>query len=129
MSVKLPKNFDANSVLTQLIDHGHEKMLLEDMQGWIFRNLCVYVDPHLTDLRTAAAVNRLRFSGANVAQKLVDKSITHVISETGSPELSHIRKEVSTRSKVPRIVTVKWIEDCWRESTRVDEEGYAPYGR
>ncbi|OAP62915.1 hypothetical protein AYL99_02142 [Fonsecaea erecta] len=52
-------------------------------------------------------------------------TVTHIISSPAS-DLGDLRRQVSkwdTR-KIPRIVTSEWIDICWKEGTRVDEEAY-----
>ncbi|KIY03939.1 uncharacterized protein Z520_00631 [Fonsecaea multimorphosa CBS 102226] len=52
-------------------------------------------------------------------------TITHIISSPES-DLADLRRQVSrwdTR-KIPRIMTQEWIDVCWKEGTRVDEEAY-----
>ncbi|OQV04258.1 hypothetical protein CLAIMM_09169 [Cladophialophora immunda] len=52
-------------------------------------------------------------------------TITHIIADPAS-DLGDLRRQVSrwgTR-KIPRIVTREWIDICWKEGTRVDEEAY-----
>ena len=52
-------------------------------------------------------------------------SITHIIAHLDS-DLKDLRRHVSKweRVKIPRIMNQDWIEVCWNESTRVDEEAY-----
>ncbi|EXJ76799.1 uncharacterized protein A1O5_01307 [Cladophialophora psammophila CBS 110553] len=53
-------------------------------------------------------------------------TITHIIAHPSVSDLVDLRRQVSrweTR-KIPRIVAREWIEACWKEGTRVDEEAY-----
>ena len=38
-----------------------------------------------------------------------------------------IRKKFSSWEKVPRVVGVEWVEECWKEGTLLDEERFAVY--
>ncbi|OCT45099.1 DNA ligase 4 [Cladophialophora carrionii] len=64
---------------------------------------------------------------ASVPPKLKSR-ITHIIAHRAS-EWSSLRKEVSrwNARKIPRIVTTEWMEVCWEDGTRVDEEAYVGY--
>ena len=66
------------------------------------------------------------FAGGEVAAGLDDSEITHVIVEKGSDKIDDIRKLCARRSKMPRIVTLAWVEACWKEGDWLDEEAYAP---
>jgi len=35
-----------------------------------------------------------------------------------------LRRELSERRQMPRIVSAKWVEDSWAEKTVLDEERY-----
>jgi DNA ligase-4 len=35
-----------------------------------------------------------------------------------------IRKELSSRRIQPRVVTGAWVDECWKESTLLDEEQF-----
>jgi DNA ligase-4 len=86
-----------------------------------------------TSLRTIA-----KFAGAEVLPPSYGKlssvptklkpTITHIIADPTS-ELPALRKEVASwrGRKIPRIVTREWIEECWKEGTRVDEEAYVAF--
>lgn len=67
-----------------------------------------------------------------------DLDITHIIVAEVS-RLSHIRSELSKllisriiywlrrrSSKLPRVVTPRWVSDSVKELTRLDESRYAP---
>jgi hypothetical protein len=52
-------------------------------------------------------------------------TITHIIAHHDS-DLKDLRRQVSIweARKIPRIMSQEWIEVCWKEGTRVAEEGY-----
>ncbi|EXJ55863.1 hypothetical protein A1O7_08794 [Cladophialophora yegresii CBS 114405] len=64
---------------------------------------------------------------ASVPPKL-KTTITHIIAHPAS-DLSSLRKEVArwTARKIPRILTRGWIQKCWNEGTRVDEEAFVAF--
>ncbi len=122
-----------------------------DMKGFIFHGMVFWFDPphssetngneqtsssHVnvaTSTFPAEAISL--FAGArllpseysNLGQvpPLVRHTITHVIAHKDS-SLPSLRFQPSKweGSRTPRIMSREWIEVCWREGTRVDEEGY-----
>lgn len=133
-------DFDVGQFVKELNEHGHSHDI-DLIRGWMFRNLQIYMDygNHLTtkssrahldddDLRLKLASNLVQFSGARVVDDLADQDVTHVVVEAYSSRLSMLRKEISNRKRLPRIVTVAWVEDSWKEGTLLDEERYAPTG-
>ncbi|PGG97506.1 DNA ligase 4 [Helicocarpus griseus UAMH5409] len=81
--------------------------------------------------RLHLASNLVKFAGGEVVTcDMSDARITHVVvdSSRGSKnDVSAIRKMVSGRvgvnKRIPHVVRVDWVEECWRERTLVDEEG------
>lgn len=75
--------------------------------------------------RLFLARNTASFGGASVVSTLDDPAITHVVVDPNCPseELSSIRESfASNREKLPHLVTVDWIEECWSQRTVLDEE-------
>jgi DNA ligase-4 len=131
-------HFDADEFLEELGEHEHD---MGEMKGWLFKNSHIYFnfehESTLTpspaemttkDLRMKLASNLARFYGASIAEELADETITHVVVDEGSFGIGTMRKEISMRRRVPRFVTLNWIEDSWKEGTLLDEERYAPVG-
>jgi DNA ligase 4 len=129
----------ADEFLEQLRDHGHD---LREVKGWLFKGLRIYPDFEGKsngddtslgmggkDQRIKLASNLAKFAGAEVVEDLGHENITQVVIDADSPRLGTVRKEISKRSRLPRIVTADWIEDSWKEGTLLDEERYAPVGR
>ncbi|KAJ0425510.1 hypothetical protein BJY00DRAFT_181990 [Aspergillus carlsbadensis] len=81
--------------------------------------------------RTQSAKNVARFAGAAVTDSLKSSSITHIVVNPENPasDISSIRQTVSTRKKVPHIVTIAWVEESWKEKTILDEERFQPFSR
>ena len=75
--------------------------------------------------------NYLRFAGGEVAAKLSDKDVTHVVvvgcDQRAEREVAvNVRHIISWRRKVPRVVTPSWVVESWNEKTMLDEERYTP---
>jgi DNA ligase-4 len=113
--------------------------------GWLFKGLVLHFH-HPSSGRSASAeceVNKInqshrlrlasniaRFAGATTSDTH-QKSVTHVVVELdiSSTELSTLRGTLSTQlgqQKMPRIVTVEWIGESWKERTLLDEESLSP---
>jgi DNA ligase-4 len=123
-------DFDAQQFLDQLEEHGHS---LGPLKGIIWRHcrVCFALGDGLSDLDTLRLENYVRFGGGQVAEDMEDETATHIVvvspDEPAERELAaQVRYRVSNRNKLPRIVTSKWVEDCWKEGTLIDEELYAP---
>jgi DNA ligase 4 len=118
-----------------------------DMKGWMFKGKRFYFDePGSTsssdvngnedvmdfdEVKTSNGASKLQacllasFAGATIAKSLSDTTVTHIITVPES-DVKAIRKSLSSRKKIPRVVEAKWIDECWKEGTMVDEDGYAP---
>ncbi|KAL2853726.1 ATP dependent DNA ligase domain-containing protein [Aspergillus pseudodeflectus] len=104
--------------------------------GWLFKGFTLHFVKEgggglSSVFPTQAARNVARFAGAVVTESLKSSSITHVVvnPETPASDLSSIRQTLSTRKKVPHIVTIAWIEESWKEKTILDEERFQPSSR
>jgi DNA ligase-4 len=107
----------ARKALGEMIGHGQEKL----GRGMMFHDLKAYFEGE------CAGVQRtFEFAGGEVASRLDDEEVTHVIVEKGSQRIDDIRSLCARRSKMPRIVTPAWVEACWKEGDWLDEEEYAP---
>ncbi len=128
----------AAQFLDELRSHNHD---INEVKGWLFRGLRIYSDLGIKssvekyslefgkqELRIKLASNLARFAGAELVEDLEDESITHIVIGADSPRLRTVRKEISMRGRVPRMVTTDWIEESWKERTLLDEERYAPVG-
>jgi DNA ligase 4 len=119
--------------------------------GWLFYGLSIYFhhdqiaggsaeehrrqrqSPDLAmTQRFHLAANLCRFGGAEVLPILGDSRnpVTHVVVSPKllSTELSSLRGKLAARighgsgAKMAHVVTVDWIEECWKEKTLLDEE-------
>ncbi|KAK3899508.1 ATP dependent DNA ligase domain-containing protein [Staphylotrichum tortipilum] len=127
--------FDAESFLDQLEARGHGA--LDGLRGFVFRRCRVcFARGEGVPLEAGALRlgNYVRFGGGVVVEDVGDESVTHVVVLGGKEETAvaeavvaaEVRYKVASRRAVPRIVRGKWVEDCWKEGTLVDEEAYAP---
>ncbi|KAJ9165565.1 DNA ligase [Coniochaeta hoffmannii] len=122
--------FDTNEFLDQLEDRGHP---VQGTKGTIWRRCRVYfaLGEGVSELRTLRLEHYIRFGGGEVVDDMDDKDITQIVVVAADARAQRevaadVRSRVSSRRQVPRIVTSKWVEDCWKDSTLVDEESYAP---
>lgn len=113
--------------------------------GWLFRGLIFLFFTHAQqrnaeerhrtekkgvkteDTRLSLARNTARFAAANIASSLKDSSVTHIIvnPETlSSAEISSLRESLAARpgKKIPHLVGLGWVEECWKHGTLLDEE-------
>ena len=122
------KSFDKSQFLDELESRGRG---LLDLRGWMFsRCVVLFCAAGLGDQKTADRLAGLvRYAGAIVTEERADSNITHVVivgddaMEAGEMA-DKLRREMANRRKGPRIVSGQWVEDCWKEKTMVDEEGY-----
>lgn len=115
MPSKLGGGAKSSAFLEQLNDHGNQ---LDNMPGWMFTGVKVYCDNAPADI-----TRLLTFAGAEIALSIEASAITHiVVGGTDSTRLQELRKTISSRSRIPRLVSSAWVHDSWREKTRLDEE-------
>ncbi|KAK4044676.1 ATP dependent DNA ligase domain-containing protein [Parachaetomium inaequale] len=125
--------FDADQFLDQLEDHGNG---LDGLKSFMFRRCRVHfaLGEGVSGAMALKLGNYVRFGNGEVVDDIEDKGITHVVVVGGKDDTAaseqvvaaDVRYKVSSRRAVPRIVSARWVEDCWREDTLVDEEQYAP---
>ena len=53
-------------------------------------------------------------------------AVAKIVQATRSAEVKEIRKTISWRSRLPRLVTSEWVSESWKEGTRLDEERRYP---
>jgi DNA ligase-4 len=121
--------FDKESFLQQLVRHNHE---LGFTRSCLFKGMAVYLaGADATPPMQAYQVgNRIRFGDGILAEDL-DKVITHIVvlsrDEAGERDIAaRVRSTISSRRTLPRIVSAKWVAECWNNRTIVDEERFAP---
>ena len=107
--------FEPVEVLEQFNEHGHE---LDAMPALMFCGTTAFFE------NVRPETERLyNFAGGRIAISLKDSELTHVVvSSTGGKAVAEIRRAISTRSRLPRIVTEDWVRESWAEETKLDEE-------
>lgn len=134
--------FNVEAFYNQLEAQGHE---LPRSRGYVFRRCRVFFAPvdGVSELTMARLRSFVGFGNGRVIEDLdehqeeeeeEEEVVTHVVvvgrdpgTESATEVAARIRKRLSERAsmKIPRVVTKKWVEDCWKEETRVSEEDYA----
>lgn len=117
-------SFSPTEFLSELEEHGRG---LGEMRGSIFRGCVAYFPGGAeSDMETRMAKIRFLFA-SGVAVEELNEEVTHVvIVDENRDAVQSLRKQVSEMGKkVPRVVGWAWLEDSWKEETRLDEERYA----
>lgn len=120
-------SFSATEFLGQLEDHGRG---LGDIPGSIFRRCVVCFVPAEVEgsdlqLELQIARNQVFFAGGAVVEEENDLRVTHyVLVDENSGDERRLRSKIKHRDKLPRIVSLDWLRDSWREGTLLDEERY-----
>ncbi|KAF2710100.1 DNA ligase-like protein [Pleomassaria siparia CBS 279.74] len=120
MPSKYEAAFDKKLFLSQLEDHGES---LSNLKNCMFRQLKVeFASASDTDrdwpIKVQLAKNYIKFGGGVVIEA-DEEGGTHFVVPEGDDEVSN-----GNVSGLARIVGVQWIEKCWKEGTRVDEERF-----
>ncbi|KAF2180958.1 DNA ligase 4 [Zopfia rhizophila CBS 207.26] len=132
--------FNRQLYLKQSEDHGQG---LSNLKNYMFTGVTAYfdnpaserdvdmdsVDTHFGTnklrLKSRLAVNYLRFGGGNVVDSLEENDITHVVvAEEERDERRKWLRVNAHQHPLPRIVGTEWVERCWDEGTRLDEERF-----
>ncbi|KXG47410.1 Nucleic acid-binding, OB-fold [Penicillium griseofulvum] len=110
-------------------------------RGWLFRGLKFHFysngnqkDEQAPELRKEYhrlhfAHNTARFAGAENASSLESTGTTHVIVDpetSSSADVSSLRQSLAEKpgAKMPHLVSVSWVEECWKNGTLLDEERF-----
>ncbi|KOS20956.1 DNA ligase 4 [Escovopsis weberi] len=123
------ESFGADDFLRQLESHGKD---LSHLRGFMFRRCVVHLRAaggSESGAKRAYRLGNLVRYGGGICRDELGGDVTHVVvlgddgagvSEAGD----QVRKELSLRRVVPRIVSGKWLEQSWKESTVLDEEQF-----
>ncbi|KAI5290094.1 DNA ligase (ATP), partial [Ascosphaera acerosa] len=127
----------------------HDTIEISDLASWMFKGHRMYFAPasggaHDLSPRMQLARNTAVFAGADCAQTLAGPTpgeggeITHVVvdEQQSDPTRSHqelvaqLRRDIAHRmasmgARAARVVSVRWIEESWKEGTLLDEERFA----
>jgi DNA ligase-4 len=112
--------FDREAFVQQLEDHGEG---FAQLKTYMFLNTKVAF--HESDnvgwaLQVQLARNYVRFGGGTVADGENEEGVTHHVVPTGIT----VSKKDTVVEGLPRMVGIAWVEKCWDEGTRVDEERF-----
>lgn len=128
MPAKFEYSFSAKDFKIELQEHGKD---LRELPGWMFEGLLLYSDRQLfndasltdkdSDFRIKQACDTARFAGANFTNDLRE-GITHVLVGADGSTTRALRQRTSEFQRLPRLVTIDWIEQSWQEKTLLDEE-------
>ena len=148
MPDKVEHDFEPSAFRNELEDRGHD---LRDLWGCMFEGRLIYVDHSDTDdparvnqrdtnFRMKQACNTARFAGAQLTKDLKE-GVTHILVGNNQDHGATLRRTVSRYAsgeksciamgylisidrfkRLPRLVTVDWVEQSWKEKTLLDEE-------
>jgi DNA ligase-4 len=128
-----PENsmFSSSEFFTQLEEHGKEGF--SERPGSMFRPCVIrFVPENVEDSKQELdlRITRFQFTFAcgKVAEDDEDESITHfVVVDEKAVDVNGLRAMIarSARTRFPRVVRLKWIQESWAEKTLVDEEKHA----
>ena len=148
MPNKVEHDFEPSAFRSELEDRGHN---LSDLWGFMFEGRLIYVDhsdtndqtrldQRDTDFRMKQACNTARFAGAQLTNELKE-GVTHILAGNNQDHSATLRRTVSRYAsgeksymvmgylisidrfkRLPRLVTVDWVEQSWKEKTLLDEE-------
>ncbi|KAI9859339.1 MAG: DNA ligase (ATP) [Vezdaea acicularis] len=145
MDFKPSPSFSAAEFKSQLEDHN-PSMNLGNLPGSIFSGLVVYVEdcssealvvepqgeaphPNRTSPDVDIIRNMLEFGGARLADEILENlEVTHVVvgefdgTSASRQRVLSQRQRLAGRPKLPRWVTRAWVEQSFKERTRLDEE-------
>jgi DNA ligase 4 len=121
---RMPKKFDSSfegeSFRDQLEVHGHA---VQHFKSYIFSNMTVcfaQCDDAEWALRSQLAQNYILFGGGTIVSSKKAKKISHMVMPKGQ----HAAIMDVSLTEMSRSVGVEWVEKCWEEGTRVDEERF-----
>jgi DNA ligase-4 len=123
------QTFDKMLFLEQLEQHGKD---VGSLRNFMFSRCRVLL--YLVDGAKESARDKweryVRYGGGSVSRDADDDSVTHIVvlgddvMEVGDVG-DKLRSKLSSRRKMPRLVSEGWVEESWRERTLLDEERYA----
>lgn len=103
-------------VLDEMIGLGQEKL----GRGFIFYGLKAYFE----DLDEAAR-RTFVFAGGELTDDFEDPKVTHVFVAKENQGIDRLKRSCASRPKMPHLVMLGWIADCWKEGDRCDEQAFA----
>ncbi|CAA9961351.1 DNA ligase [Pyrenophora teres f. maculata] len=118
--VEIPKSkFSRDAFLEQLEGHGED---FSQFKTYMFQNVKAKFSGEVgSELRVRLAKNYVRFGGGQVADGGDEEGVTHVVVADGQTSAAKGKARVNG---LARVVGLGWIEKCWEEGTRIDEERF-----
>ena len=129
------RGFHGSRFRSELLENDDD---LRELPGWMFKGLVIYLDVYSAngdgpqasrqshgDRGLAQAGKLARFAGAQVTGVL-RPGVTHVLVGENRSQNQALRRQVSSFGRLPRLVSVGWVEQSWEEKTRLDEERFGP---
>lgn len=117
--------FDKGQFLEELEERGRDLAL--QMRSMMFQRCLVYIQG--TDERRDEGerlARYVRYGGGVCVDGLESEDLTHVVLlGSSTEEADALRRELSMRAKLPRLVSAAWVEASWTAKTAVDEEQYS----
>jgi DNA ligase-4 len=141
MPMRMKESMDGVELMGQFEERGVE---FTETKGSMFRHVVAFVDqPHedvemvngssehaegqtASSLDMELAKQQLAFGGAKVVESLDDPTVTHVVAGQDKQRLEELRKEMFKKQRLPRLVTMEWVLESWKEKTLLDEERFLP---
>ncbi|CAG8956186.1 hypothetical protein HYFRA_00012103 [Hymenoscyphus fraxineus] len=115
-------DFDPALFRMQLEERGRG---ISDLPGeFLGRCKLFFLNGGIEDVDRLIMISRVRFAGATVAEDEHEEGITHFIAQEGDEGVRTVRERMVVEGRIARVVSGLWVEDCWREGTRLDEERY-----
>ncbi|KAF2643971.1 ATP-dependent DNA ligase [Massarina eburnea CBS 473.64] len=120
MPRKFETGFDGSGVLEQLERRGCS---VTNLRNYMFRGVKAFLRDGGEGERMRLAGFYVRFGGGVVAEGVDEVGVTHVVV-LGEDEDGSEGVVGSGVEGLARVVGVGWVEKCWEEGTRVDEERF-----
>jgi DNA ligase 4 len=122
MAEESDSSFDPTKFHGYLEEHALD-LDFQQIRGWLFMNLVIYFDPDSTksDDWTCRIVD---FGGGRVSRDLEDPDVTHIVILGNQSRANEVRRNISSRTRIPHLVRLDWVMESWKESTLLDEERF-----
>ena len=91
----------------------------------------ITLDPSLASLEEGTGITHVIIGDKegrqydSTMEKDLEKEKEKIVREERGKVARRVREKISTWKRLPRVVSSEWVEACWQEGTRLDEEGFA----
>lgn len=113
--------FDKDLFINQLEEHAHG---MTNLKNYMFTNTkfaFASVEDVEWTLRAKLVRNYIVYAGGAVTEEGHGEGVTHMVV----PHEGYWGEEESGMRELARKVGLEWVEKCWEEGTRLDEERWA----